>query len=165
MSEHTFKREVECEACEGTGLYVGMAERDGAAVVCHRCAGHGSRILTVTYRDFEGRRQRNGVRRVYRTNPGICIGEGNGCQLTDFGGVPYQEWLDSERFPEGTEDRAHTCPAWFYQSADYEKKPDWDECMDSLGGTFSTCPHFETKAKCWERFDAAERELKRILET
>jgi len=33
--------ECECSACKGTGLYVGMAEREGAAVVCSRCKGTG----------------------------------------------------------------------------------------------------------------------------
>lgn len=30
---------IECQACKGTGLYKGMAERDGAAVVCSHCHG------------------------------------------------------------------------------------------------------------------------------
>lgn len=41
MSEHIIKIECECNACKGTGLYVGMAERDGAAVVCYTCKGTG----------------------------------------------------------------------------------------------------------------------------
>ena len=42
---------IECQACGGTGLYKGMAERDGAAVVCSCCNGTGK--TEFTYNEFE----------------------------------------------------------------------------------------------------------------
>ena len=32
--------QIECPACHGTGLYQGMCEQDGCAVVCTECGGN-----------------------------------------------------------------------------------------------------------------------------
>lgn len=138
-----------CKSCKGTGLYTGMGERDGAAVVCHVCKGTGCHHVKFEYEDFEGRQPHKTAKRVYRVNPGICIGEGDSCKLEDFGGIPIEEWYAGKDFA-GTEDRKHTCPTWWYQSADYEKKPNWKECEY---GTFSACKHFCNKEECWSRWD------------
>jgi hypothetical protein len=151
MSEHTKTVQAECDGCGGTGLYVGLGERDGFAVQCHRCSGTGERTLTFGWRDFEGRKARPGVLRVLQTNPGIVAGLGNAHTPEDFGGMPYTEWRDGRPFPPGSEMRAFTCPAWWYQSADYARKPDWPEC--GFGGRFSDCRHFPDKAGCWSRWD------------
>lgn len=151
MTHHVIEPEAACPNCEATGLFVGMAERSGAAVVCNVCKGSGKVRLRFQWDDFSGRRRRSGVRRVYQCNPGICIGEGNGSRLEDFGGLPVEAWERGEPFGPGTEDRVHTCPAWFYQSADFRRRPDWKEC--DLG-MFSQCRHFKDKAACWRRFDA-----------
>jgi len=76
-----------CPSCKGTGLYVGMAERDGAAVVCRTCKGTGCEHFKVTYEPFVARKPRTDVKRVYRTNPGIVIGESRrgDISLADFG--------------------------------------------------------------------------------
>ena len=139
-----------CPSCKGTGLYVGIGERNGAAVVCHICGGTGCHHFVHEYEDFEKRSPKPGVKRVYRVNPGICIGEGNRCRLEDFGGMPYRDWDGGLPFPVWSEDRAHTCPAWWYQAADYDKKPHWKECG---WGSFSHCEHFPDKSACWERWD------------
>lgn len=141
-----------CKACEATGLYVGMAERDGAAVVCHNCDGSGRAVHRFEYEDFTKRAKRKDVKRVFQTNPGIGIGTGkNGeFKLEDFGGMAYADWLESKPFVDGMENRRFTCPAWWYQSADYKRKPNWKECE---GGSFSSCSKFCDKAKCWERWD------------
>jgi hypothetical protein len=134
-----------------------MGERDGAAVVCHDCKGAGKRHMHIVYEDFEQLERRDDVKRVYQTNPGICIGSGGQYELSDFGGIPYEDWLDGGSFGAGTENRQFTCPSWWYQSADYKRMPKWGECDESLGRTFSRCPHFSTKAKCWARFDSKNR--------
>jgi len=149
----TISIDEECPHCGGTGLYVGMGERNGAAVVCYRCEGTGCFHFKHEYEDFSERQVRDGIVRVYETNPGICIGTGNGHELHDFGGIDYHDWLNGKRFSSGTENRKFTCPAWWFQSADYKKKPKWDECWESLGSSFSRCPHFATKEKCWARWD------------
>lgn len=142
----------ECFACEGTGLYVGMAERDGAAVVCGKCKGVGEEEITIVGRTFSGRKKRPGIKKVFQSNPGILISD----QLA--GGKKYSEWWCGDGFKPGEEMRTHTCPAWWYQSADYSKKPDWEECVNTLGSRFSDCAHFQEKKKCWERFDRERNE-------
>lgn len=145
--------EYACQSCKATGLYVGMAERDGAAVVCHTCDGTGKAVHQFEYEDFTGRKQRKGVQQVYQVNPGICIGKGKDKEYTlpDFGGMPYGEWVEGKPFADGMENRKFTCPAWWYQSADYDRKPEWKECR--IGGCFSDCESFKNKAECWKRWD------------
>lgn len=152
----TFEVDAECEVCGGTGLYIGMGESGGAAVICGRCKGKGHYLHTLNWNEFSGRKVKKGVKRVYETNPGIGIGEGpdrkgNIYKLEDFGGMPYSDWKEGKPFPPKSENRNYTCPAWWYQSANYELKPRWDECI--FGGTFSSCKHFGAKQKCWKKWD------------
>jgi len=145
-----------------------MAERDGAAVVCHTCKGTGCQHLRVEYEPFlEQQPSPASVKRVYRVNPGIVIGRGKNGEyaLADFGGVPVADW---HRDPScvnrpGTENRQFTCPAWWYQTAEYALKPDWndDERKCHGIGSFSSCKHFHEKAGCWAKWD---REQKRATE-
>lgn len=148
-----FEKDIRCTACDGTGLYVGFAEKDGAAVVCGKCKGTGCYKFRLEYEPFTGRRIRAGVERVYRVNPGIGIGEGPGFGLEEFGGMPADEWAGGKPFPPGSEDRKHVCPAWWYQSADYKKKPGWEKCI-RCGSSFPGCRHFSDKARCWAEWDA-----------
>jgi hypothetical protein len=145
----------QCQSCKGTGLYVGMAERDGAAVVCHTCKGTGCHHFVHEYEPFTIRHRRGAVKRVLEANPGIGIGEGQGYKLTDFGGMEYEDWLTGKPFPGGSEMRRFVCPAWFYQSANSKLKPDWKQCGY---GMFNACVHFGDKAQCWARFDKEKGE-------
>ena len=139
----------ECPECHGTGLYVGLAERDGAAVVCRMCNGTGKHRFKHTYRPFTRRKPRL-CKWVYQTNPGIMIRENDKYRLPDFGGMSYAEWILEHDFPPKSEMREQTCPAWWYQKADYSKMPGWEDCT---WGSFEGCPHFKNKDKCWRRFD------------
>ena len=141
----------QCPACGGTGLYIGIGERDGSAVVCHKCKGTGEFKFTHSYEDFIGKKDiPKPVERVFQYNPGITIGKNETLSLSDFGGMPYKEWAAGFDFPEKSEMRKFTCPAWLYQGANYELKPNWKECGF---GAFSGCPSFAQKEKCWERWD------------
>ncbi len=148
-----FEVDAECEACKGTGIYVGIAERDGFGVQCHTCKGTGQEHLILEWKDFEGRKDREDVKQVLQVNPGICAGIGKDKQFTleSFGGMPYRDWQEGKPFPKGSEMRAFICPAWWYQSADYKRKPDWEECTGC--GSFSGCQHFNKKHLCWARWD------------
>jgi len=57
--------EIECPYCGGTGLLSGMGEGDGTAVVCHQCNGTGVFSYSYLYKDFTGRKTKEGVKRVY----------------------------------------------------------------------------------------------------
>jgi len=149
--------EEQCQSCGGTGLYVGFAEHNGAAIVCHNCNGTGCHQYKHKYEEFKGRIARSGVNRVFQVNPGIGIGTGNGHALAEFGGMPVQEWEAGLPFPSGSEMREFTCPCWWYQGANYKLKPQWKECYGSLGQSFSHCPHFRNKEKCWQRWDDEQK--------
>jgi hypothetical protein len=149
--KHIFEIDEKCTACKGTGLFQGMGERSGVAVVCHTCHGTGCFHYTHTYEDFVEREVRSEIKRVIQTNPGICVGEGGGYTLPDFGGMTYEEWATGKPFVSGMEMRKFTCPCWWYQSTDSKKSPSWDECR--FGRTFSHCDHFADKDQCWARWD------------
>lgn len=53
---------AKCESCRGTGLYRGMAEPKGVAVVCINCKGTGCR--EIKYEPFVRREPRNDVQTV-----------------------------------------------------------------------------------------------------
>jgi hypothetical protein len=141
----------ECSTCNGTGLYVGMGERDGVAVVCHYCGGTGKYHYIHEYNEFKGRKVREDIDRVIEVNAGICVGKDKNGNSEWAGGMPYINWLNGDKFVRGMEMRGHTCPAWYYQSADYKRMPKWNECIGI--GSFSGCKHFCNKDKCWTRFD------------
>ena len=153
-----FEADIQCKPCSGTGLYAGLGERDGAAVVCHTCKGTGKFHHVFEYEDFTGRRRHAGTLWVVQTNPGICVGTGNGHRFEDFGGMSYEDWLAGKLFTAGSEMRGFTCPAWWYQSADYDLQPKWKECG---WGLFSACQHFANKYACWERFDREQTQKAR----
>ena len=155
MAKHKIEFDAKCESCNGSGLYVGMAEKDGAAIVCVSCKGTGKVHEVITYEDFEKKKKRRGVKRVFKCNCGIGIGAGKTdkhgqISLEDFGGMPYKDWFAGKKFPPKSEMRKFSCPVWYYQSADYDKKPHWKECGF---GSFRDCKYFSTKEKCWDRFD------------
>ena len=135
--------ELECVSCGGTGLYVGFGERNGVAVVCKACDGTGKEILQ--YKPFTKRRNRKGVATVFAVNPGI------GLSVEIPGGLPYIDWKAGKPFTRGSELRDHTCPCWWFQGADYDRKPEWEECRGVCA--FSACKQFKSKEKCWQRFD------------
>ena len=145
MSNHVIEFDQECRECDGAGLYSGMGEREGAAVICYVCNGTGCKHVKIEYDDFEGRKASEATR-VHQVNPGICIN----AELR-FGGMSYADWNAGKPFPPGSENRLFTCPAWWYQAADYDKKPDWKECLGC--GIFSSCEHFGIKDTCWNRWD------------
>lgn len=136
---------VMCEACKGSGLYVGFGAMDGAAVQCHTCKGSGITQITYTL-PLPSRPDKVGVDRVFLANPGI------GITNAVTGGIPYSDWRKGKPFTPGSEMRNETCPAWWYQSADYNKKPDWKKCFDG-GIAYPACPHFKDKAACWAQWD------------
>jgi len=60
-----------CDSCKGTGLYVGFAEHDGAAIVCHHCGGTGRYHFEHEYDEFTCRKNPpRKIKRVFLTNPG-----------------------------------------------------------------------------------------------
>lgn len=77
---------IECDACDGTGLYRGFAEPRGVAVVCLRCGGTG--CAEIRYEPFKRRKGRRDVQTV-RYSRGTFIGTGVG---PVGGSVTYAEF-------------------------------------------------------------------------
>lgn len=90
--------DVYCTKCDGTGLYKGMAERDGAAVICVHCDGTGKEHIHLEYERFVSRKKRNNVNRVYKTAAGYGISDqdtiNSSGETIHFSkcGCTYEEW-------------------------------------------------------------------------
>jgi hypothetical protein len=82
--------DVECASCAATGLYQGFCEGNGEAVVCLGCAGTGRARYTYTL--FHKRKDRRGVKTVYRSR-GAFIATGVGAVGSS---VTYQEFQNGK---------------------------------------------------------------------
>lgn len=76
-----------CRPCGGTGLYRGMSEPTGVAVVCLECGGTGCK--TIRYEPFQARARRNDVRTVWLSR-GCLIATGVG---PTGGSISYEDFL------------------------------------------------------------------------
>ena len=55
---------IQCPFCSGTGVYVGLGEGEGTAVVCSTCKGRGWYEYVYNYNEFSGRKHKGDVNRV-----------------------------------------------------------------------------------------------------
>jgi len=62
---------TECRDCGGTGLYSGMCEGRGEAVICLACQGTGCK--EIRYKPYTGRKGKRGILTV-RQSAGRFIG-------------------------------------------------------------------------------------------
>jgi hypothetical protein len=154
MSDITIK--IECHACRGTGLYVGMAERNGAAVICHRCDGTGGH--DYKYTPFTKRKKKEGVKRVYKTSAGHAISaedvvNENGRRLPfSTSGVSYEEWLNGKQ-PKDLEFLG--CPMLADQQACHEVEGFYERCCKISKGyanSITACPSYNNPDECWKLF-------------
>lgn len=168
-----FEADIQCKSCNGTGLYVGMAERDGAAVVCRSCDGTGKFHYVFEYEEFHKRSSREDVKRVYKTAAGYCISakdivrkdDGRLIEFSKYG-VGYKDWLEGKK---PIPDKSFFCPA---QWSGQQHKPPWCGNICSIGGLLSNCPAHpgnqwvekykeyypeekivEAKSTCWEWYE------------
>lgn len=151
---------IECPACGGTGVYQGMGERDGAAVVCRQCSGTGAYEYHYTYRDFSGRKKKDGVTRVYLSGYGYVIAPRE-VVFERFGkidmakeGISYEEFLEGA-MPAHIENLV--CPMIADQGACHKIPGFVDECnrLDGgylLGRYLSDCNFQPRNSECWARF-------------
>ena len=138
---------VECTKCHGTGLYSGMREKGGLAVVCLRCDGEGHQPMT--YRPFLGRREPStDVTHVLDYNLGVDLTP----ELAADWVLPVSEWTDREALRNKGRDfvEQNQCPGWYSQSIS-KVGLSWRECVPP-GIRFSDCPKFAEKEKCWDRY-------------
>ena len=138
----------QCRKCGGSGLWTHdrfpRLLRAGRAVVCRQC--HGSGATLHQYEDFTGRREVPDVDTV------LARGTVENYRDSHVGGIPYENWLNdpTEVHQTGHEARDQSCPAMWYQGL--RVVIDWEECQEVE--TFTNCPLYGQKAKCWDRYDA-----------
>ncbi len=150
--------DIECQTCEGTGLYSGMGEAKGASVICTRCKGTGCQKYHFEYDPFTERKIREDVKRVFITGYGYVVGVkpitlDNGV-FVDFSkeGVSYEEFLNG-KLPKHIKQMG--CPMSADQSACHSIKGFTDKCNDLNGGWVFYIPSCKCKdkLKCWDRFE------------
>ena len=149
--------DISCPSCQGTGVYVGMSERHGAAVVCYKCDGTGK--TEYHYEEFTKRKVREDVTRVYKSSYGYVIAPKE-LEFKNYGGidmrkegVSYEEFLNGDT-PKHIEKLG--CPMMADQGACHSKDGFIDECFSCglmYGGSITNCKHQKYKAECWERFN------------
>jgi hypothetical protein len=83
---------AECSSCYGTGLYSGMCEAEGEAVVCIRYAGTGCE--EIGHKPFVKRHGRKGIKTV-RWSQGQFIATGVGGFMKS---IAYSEFAKG-KFP------------------------------------------------------------------
>lgn len=152
-----------CPSCKGTGVYRGMAEGAGTAVVCYKCNGSGCYDYKYTYEEFTERKLRDDVKRVYLNNTGYMINLGKidydniGILDMDKEGISYEEFLDG-KMPKNIEKLA--CPLRSEQSACHDIDGFIKEC-ERLNGKYITkitdCRMYGNHNDCWNRFYKGER--------
>lgn len=137
MNQQTL--DTQCPSCSGTGLYIGYAEHNGAAVVCGKCQGTGN--FQISYTPFTGRLEHPDVTHVWMRNPGYHISP----DRTE-GGLSIAEWQNNPELintPEAAM-RQTVCPAQWYREnpfTDCNKANRYDECN-----------FYSQKAKCWAAY-------------
>lgn len=145
---------IECPECKGTGLYRGMCEKNGAAVVCRSCKGKG--YIFYSYNEFTGRKKRDDVKRVFKKNCGhVCSAnnvttkEGKTYYFEDYG-CTYEEWLNGAT-PKPMEELC--CPYNYYNQGT-ENEPLIDCAVYAKKCNISDCEMYEHKNICWQKFHA-----------
>jgi hypothetical protein len=152
--EHSRRRitlDVMCSACSGTGLYIGMGEKGGAAVVCRTCDGTGKD--TLTYVPFTARnRTPRSVKSVHVAR-GYFIEHGH---PKSAGGLPVNAWQPGTAVPA---DEQMYCP-YLYTGQKWCAQPVVSKYTNRLeapllaGDDIKNCRHWDDKAECWRLFHA-----------
>lgn len=155
-SKSVFKAKAECSSCGGSGLYQGMGEREGAAVVCHTCDGTGCENINISYTPFTKKKKISSVKRVFKDSCGYMHGpedvttkEGVTIRFSD-GGATYEDWMKGVD-PKPVKDLY--CPyLWTRQNLQSKDVGGLykTRCDKILGCSISDCKMWPDKATCWE---------------
>lgn len=152
---------VECDACHGTGLYQGFAERDGAFVVCYRCNGKGCIEIKEIFHKFFTRKIEKRCKRVYSKGCSIVITDKDiitpDKRYISFSkyGCSYEDWLKGAKpIPLKFADCPYLETNQALQSKDKNKLYK-NRCSKgtSIGESIYECKFFKDKEKCWEIYE------------
>jgi hypothetical protein len=140
---------IECQSCKGTGLYVGMAEKEGLAVICHDCEGKG--YIFFSYNEFTGKKKRRNITHVISQNPGFMLSPD---YVSDGDKITYDDWYNGKTVVSEFRDKC--CPKQIHN--DGGKACD-DANTEYLGRWYSECIAHEGHGKaCWTRYDKTKVE-------
>lgn len=152
---------IECPSCHGTGLYVGCAERKGAAVICNSCKGTG--MIIYKYTPFTHRKLRDDVKRVFKTGGGFVISaedvitKENKLLPFSTAGCTYEEWLNGV-------DPKHiefiVCPLRIDQATCHRLPGFINKCHELHGGwigNINNCKYQSNRSECWKRFNSQSK--------
>lgn len=165
----TIEMEIQCKSCDGTGVYVGMCERGGAAVVCKTCKGTGKQHFKFEYEEFTGLKSRDDVIRVYADSYGYYIAPKDVSFGAAIGkidlrkeGVSYADFKNGV-MPEHI--KTLVCPMLADQGACHDIKGFVNMCEKLHGGclwgvSLAKCKNQPNKADCWERFNQGQKSSK-----
>jgi hypothetical protein len=151
--------DIQCQACNGTGVYSGIGECHDVVVICWKCKGTGKYHYVFPYEEFTGRKDRSGIKRVYLSGYGYKIGTGiiNFAKIgeidMDKEGVSYDEFKNG-KMPEHIKTLA--CPMLADQGACHDIKGFVDGCNKLHGGWIGyipDCKYRKNVDECWKRFD------------
>ena len=153
---------IECSTCKGTELYKGMSERDNCAVVCSVCKGTGK--VDFYYNEFEGRKKRSDVKRVFKSSCGyvhsdkdVTTEDGKVIKFSE-GGCSYEEWLNGKE-PKPVEDLY--CP-YIWNNTGMGHEP-LNDCKEHCGfGSISACKKYDCKEECWNKLKVFKENLKAL---
>jgi len=161
----TIEMKIECQSCKGTGLYCGIAEGEGTAVICNKCNGSGAYNYKFKYNDFTGRNKTKSVKRVYLNGTQYKIGlgiinySGVGKVNMDKEGVSYDDFF-SGAMPSHIKQLG--CPMMADQGACHKINGFTDMCNDLNGGwldLITSCKNKCNASQCWERFEIGSKSL------
>lgn len=144
---------IECSSCNGTGLYVGESERDGAAVICRECEGTG--YITFEYKKFKERKIRENVKRVFEpcnyviSATDIITKEGKLIKFSEAG-CSYEEWLQGAK-PKPIKDLY--CP-YIWRNTGMGHEP-LEKCKENTSHScvISDCKLYYLKEECWKEYE------------
>jgi urease gamma subunit len=138
--------QIECKSCDGTGLYIGVAEHDGAAVVCYRCKGTGEDTITFA-RFIERRPPTKPVSRVHVARGYVLSPNHPDCA----GGVAYQDWTPGMDVPA---DERLYCPMVYTNQEYCAFRTEDGDARPGIGQRIADCEYWHVKAACWVRYHA-----------
>lgn len=148
---------IQCQSCGGTGLYMGMAEKNGAAVVCTTCNGRGSKEFE--YKEFEGRKIRQDVKRVYErcdymlSSEDVTTEDGRLIKFSEAG-CTYEEWLNGAE-PKPVKELY--CP-YVWRNRGIGNEP-LEKCVEQLRGIcrITDCKLYRFKEQCWKEYEEKQK--------
>ena len=160
--------EAECKSCKGTGLYAGLAEKEGARVICRTCEGIGKIKISFQWNKFKKKKIDKNATRVYTNGMGYVItdkdvtikGENGEDIIFPFSqyGCSYKDWL------KGTTPKPLKFLGCPYQHTNQRLQTEdvndlyKTRCHENIGyGLISNCKLYHCKGTCWDIYEGGVR--------